>query len=96
MPHSARSAAQRAPRELRDASHGVTDAVIDEVQAWQARPLDPVWPIVFLDALVLKVRDRGVVQNKSAYIALGMGVDGHKKVLGIWLESTRARSSGSK
>jgi putative transposase len=54
----------------------VTDAVIDEVQAWQARPLDPVWPIVFLDALVLKVRDQGVVQNKSAYIALGMGVDG--------------------
>ena len=46
-----------------------------------------VWPIVFLDALVLKVRDQGVVQNKSAYIALGMGVDGHKEVLGIWLES---------
>jgi len=65
----------------------VTDAVIDEVQAWQARPLDAVWPIVFLDALVLKVRDQGVVQNKSAYIALGMGVDGHKEVLGIWLES---------
>ena len=65
----------------------VTDAVIDEVQAWQARPLDPVWPIVFLDALVIKVRDQGVVQNKSAYIALGMGVDGHKEVLGIWLES---------
>lgn len=65
----------------------VTDAVADEVQAWQARPLDPVWPIVFLDALVLKVRDQGVVQNKSAYIALGMGVDGHKEVLGIWLES---------
>jgi putative transposase len=66
----------------------VTDAVVDEVQAWQARPLDPVWPIVFLDALVIKVRDQGVVQNKSAYIALGMGVDGHKEVLGIWLEST--------
>jgi putative transposase len=43
--------------------------------------------IVFLDALVLKIRDQGVVQNKSAYIALGMGVDGHKEVLGIWLES---------
>jgi putative transposase len=66
----------------------VTDAVVDEVQAWQARPLDSVWPIVFLDALVIKVRDQGVVQNKSAYIALGMGVDGHKEVLGIWLEST--------
>jgi len=66
----------------------VTDAVVDEVQAWQARPLDSVWPVVFLDALVIKVRDQGVVQNKSAYIALGMGVDGHKEVLGIWLEST--------
>jgi putative transposase len=66
----------------------VTDAVVDEVQAWQARPLDAVWPIVFFDALVIKVRDQGVVQNKSAYIALGMGVDGHKEVLGIWLEST--------
>jgi len=65
----------------------VTDSVVDEVQAWQARPLDAVWPIVFLDALVIKVRDQGVVQNKSAYIALGMGVDGHKEVLGIWLES---------
>ena len=66
----------------------VTDAVHDEVQVWQSRPLDPVWPIVFLDALVLKVRDQGVVQNKSAYIALGIGVDGHKEVLGIWLESS--------
>jgi putative transposase len=66
----------------------VTDAVVDEIQAWQARPLDAVWPVVFLDALVIKVRDQGVVQNKSAYIALGMGVDGHKEVLGIWLEST--------
>jgi putative transposase len=56
-------------------------------KAWQACPLDAVWPIVFLDALVIKVRDQGVVQNKSAYIALGMGVDGHKEVLGIWLES---------
>jgi putative transposase len=64
----------------------VTDAVIDEVQAWQARPPDPVWPIVFLDTLVLKVRDQGVVQN-SPYIALGMGVDGHKEVRGIGLES---------
>lgn len=66
----------------------VTDAVVEEIQAWQARPLDSVWPVVFLDALVIKVRDQGVVQNKAAYIALGMGVDGHKEVLGIWLEST--------
>ena len=66
----------------------VTDAVVDEIAAWQSRPLEPVWPVVFLDALVVKVRDQGVVQNKAAYVALGMGVDGRKEVLGIWLEST--------
>jgi putative transposase len=66
----------------------VTDAVVDEVAAWQNRPLDRVWPIVYLDALVIKVRDQGVVQNKSAYLALGVGVDGTKEILGLWLEST--------
>jgi putative transposase len=66
----------------------VTDAVFEEIQAWQSRPLDAVWPVVYLDALVIKVRDQGVVQNKSAYIALGIGVDGHKEVLGIWMETT--------
>jgi putative transposase len=66
----------------------VTDAVLDEVAAWQSRPLDAVWPVLFLDALVIKVRDQGVVKNKSAYLALGVGVDGQKEVLGIWLEST--------
>lgn len=66
----------------------VTDAVVDEIAAWQSRPLDPVWPFVFLDALVIKVRDQGAVQNKSVYIALGVGVDGCKEILGLWLEST--------
>jgi putative transposase len=66
----------------------VTDAVVDEIAGWQSRPLDRVWPFVFLDALVIKVRDQGVVQNKSAYLALGVGVDGRKEVLGLWLEST--------
>lgn len=66
----------------------VTDSVVDEVSAWQNRPLDAVWPIVYLDALVIKVRDQGVVQNKSAYLALGVGVDGNKEVLGLWLENT--------
>lgn len=66
----------------------VTNAVVEEAQAWQARPLDPVGPSCSLDALVIKMRDQGVVQNKSAYIALGMGVDGHKEVLGLGLEST--------
>jgi putative transposase len=63
----------------------VTDAVVDEVQAWQARPLEPIWPIVYLDALVIKVRDGGVVSNKSAYLALGINADGKKEVLGLWL-----------
>lgn len=66
----------------------VTDAVIDEVKEWQSRPLDPVWPIIFLDALVLKVRDQGVVRNKSAYLAVGINMQGKKEVLGIWLEAT--------
>ena len=63
----------------------VTEAVIEEVQAWQARPLEPIWPIVYLDALVIKVRDGGVVSNKSAYLALGINADGKKEVLGLWL-----------
>ena len=63
----------------------VTEAVIDEVQGWQARPLEPIWPIVYLDALVIKVRDGGVVSNKSAYLALGINADGKKEVLGLWL-----------
>jgi putative transposase len=65
----------------------VTDAVIDELKLWQQRPLDPVYPIVYLDALVVKVRDQGIVQNKAAHIALGVGMDGTKEVLGIWLET---------
>lgn len=65
----------------------VTDAVIDELKAWQQRPLDAVYPIVYLDALVIKVRDQGIVQNKAAHIAIGVGMDGTKEVLGIWLES---------
>jgi putative transposase len=64
----------------------VTDAVFAEVQAWQARPLEAVWPIVYLDALVLKSRNEGVVGNKSAYLALGINPDGKKEVLGLWIE----------
>lgn len=64
----------------------VTDAVISEVHAWQARQLEPIWPIVYLDALVLKIRDGGFVANKAAYLALGISADGKKEVLGLWLE----------
>jgi putative transposase len=70
-----------------DLISSVTDEVVAEVQAWQARPLDAVWPIVYLDALVIKVRDQGVVGNKSAYLAMGVDVDGKKQILGLWLEA---------
>lgn len=66
----------------------VTDAVWQDVQAWRSRPLEAVWPIVILDALVLKVRDKGSVQNKSAYLALGIGLDGCKQVLGLWIDGS--------
>lgn len=66
----------------------VTDGVLDEVKAWQTRPLDSLYPIVYLDALVLKVRHQGTVCNRSAYIAIGVNMEGTKEVLGIWLEST--------
>jgi putative transposase len=65
----------------------VTDAVLDEVKGWQNRPLDAVWPIVYLDALVVKIRDQGTVTNKSAYLAVGVNIQGTKEVLGLWLES---------
>jgi putative transposase len=63
----------------------VTDAVIDEVKQWQNRPLDAVYPIVFLDCLVIKVRDNGRVINKSLYFALGVNMDGYKELLGMWI-----------
>lgn len=64
----------------------VTDAVVEDVANWQSRPLDPVYPIVYLDALVVKVRDQGVVRNKAVYLALGATVQGGKEVLGLWIE----------
>jgi putative transposase len=66
----------------------ITDQVLEEVRAWQARPLDPVYAVVFLDAIVVKVRDNQVVQNKPAYTAVGIDGDGEKHVLGIWLAKT--------
>ena len=66
----------------------ITDQVLEEVRAWQSRPLDPVYAVVFLDAIMVKVRDNQVVQNKPAYLAVGVDADGEKHVLGIWLAST--------
>src|SRR5690625_2914206 len=66
----------------------ITDAVAEEVLAWQRRPLDPLYPVIYLDALVVKVKDGGHVRNKSAYIAIGVDADGIKHVLGIWVQTT--------
>lgn len=66
----------------------VTDAVLDEVRAWQTRPLDAVYPIVYIDALVVKVRDGNQVRNKAAHLVVGVDGDGVKHVLGIWLQNS--------
>ncbi len=66
----------------------ITDAVLEEVKAWQSRPLDPVYPIIYLDALVVKVRDSHQVRNKAAHIAVGVDLDGVKHVLGIWVQTS--------
>lgn len=66
----------------------VTDAVLDEVQEWQSRPLDPVYPVVFFDALRVKIRDEGLVRNKAIYVALAINPDGEKEVLGLWIEQS--------
>jgi putative transposase len=66
----------------------VTDAVLDEVAAWQDRPLEPLYALVFFDALRVKVRDEGTVRNKAVHIALGVRPDGTKEVLGLWVEQT--------
>lgn len=63
----------------------VTDSVMDEVKAWQNRPLEPLYPIVFLDALVVKVKENKQIINKSVYLALGINQDGLKEVLGMWV-----------
>jgi putative transposase len=69
-----------------DLISAVTDAVLEEVAAWQARPLEPAYPLVFLDALRVKIRDEGLVRNKAVHIALGVRADGTKEILGLWIE----------
>jgi len=66
----------------------VTDAVLEEVKEWQGRPLDACYPIVFFDALRVKIRDEGLVRNKAVYVALALDAEGHKHVLGLWVEQT--------
>jgi putative transposase len=71
-----------------DLISAVTDAVLKEVGEWQNRPLDVCYPLVFFDAIRVKIRDEGFVRNKAVYIALGILPDGTKEILGIWIEQT--------
>ena len=71
-----------------DLVSAVTDSVIDEVRAWQSRPLESTYAIVFFDALRVKIRDEGMVRNKAVYLAIGVRCSGHKEVLGLWIEQT--------
>jgi putative transposase len=72
----------------RETISNITDAVLDEVKAWQARPLEEIYPVIYLDALVVKVREGHQVRNKAAHIAVGVDLDGIKHVLGIWVQTT--------
>jgi len=71
-----------------DLISAVTDAVVAEVTAWQTRPLEPMYPVVFFDALRVKIRDEGVVRSKAVYLALAVLPDGRRDILGIWIEQT--------
>jgi transposase-like protein len=66
----------------------VTDEVMAEVTAWQGRPLEPMYPVVFFDALRVKIREEAVVRSKAVYLALGVLPDGTREVLGLWIENT--------
>jgi putative transposase len=72
----------------RDLISRVTDAVMEDARAWQTRPLDDVYPVLFLDALVLKIRDGGSVQRRACYLAMAIGMDGEREVLGMWFQAT--------
>jgi putative transposase len=72
----------------RDLISRVTDAVVEDVREWQQRPLEDVYPVLFLDALVLKIREGGTVQRKACYLALGVTLEGDRDVLGMWFQET--------
>jgi len=72
----------------------VTDAVLNDVRAWQSRSLDNCYPVVYLDCLVVKVRaDKGII-NKAIYLALGVNVEGHKELLGMWISQNSVATCG--
>lgn len=66
----------------------VTEAVLEEVKVWQSRPLDPVYPILYLDALYVKIREGGHIQNRAVYVVMGVNLEGNKEVLGLWSGQT--------
>jgi len=66
----------------------VTDSVLAEVKAWQCRPVSAVYPILYLDALMVQVRDHGVIRTKAVYLALGVNLESDKELLGLWRSST--------
>ena len=70
-----------------DLISAVTDAILNDVATWQARPLEAAYPLVFLNALRVKIRDEGMVRNKAVHLALGVRGDGTKEVLGLWIET---------
>jgi putative transposase len=72
----------------RDLISKVTDGVMDDARAWAQRPLEDVYPIIFLDAMVLKIRENGSVQRRACYLALGVTLDGDRDVLGMWFQET--------
>jgi putative transposase len=72
----------------RDLISRVTDAVVEDVREWQQRPLDDVYPVIFLDALMLKIREGGTVQRKACYLALGVTLEGDRDVLGMWFQDS--------
>ncbi len=71
----------------RDLISKVTDAVMEDARSWQTRPLDDLYPVVFLDALVLKIRDGGSVQRRACYLAMAIRMDGERDVLGMWFQA---------
>lgn len=71
-----------------DLISAVTDAVLEEVTEWQNRPLEALYPLIFFDAIRIKVRDEGTVRNKAVYVALGVRPDGTKDILGLWIEQS--------
>jgi putative transposase len=72
----------------RELISNVTDVVVDEIKAWQSRPLDEVYPILYIDGLRLRIKDNGVVTTKVAYLAIGVDLEGRKHALGVWIQDS--------